>query len=292
MAPRDTRAELGRLERDVNRALTEIVERVRIQCIEARRQDTVGQLPFFLARRVHEQVAASLALIRGELNGAVPSNVRATLDACFVLGALGSERATDIAEAYVAYELCVLRSMHRMVLPNTTESRSLLPRWEATIPGFSAASSAAEARSSVANIDEALADLGLSAWSDTYEELYNKRQDHVPHFTGMIGFSLFDLAELAGLADHFKSIYWQLSESVHARNVIRDALRFDGAGSVAVAGPKRPELLALALNTVIPTAKIAVTTIGRVQGMSPIAASLLDIWQQRVEHIERDLPER
>src|SRR6056297_1697702 len=156
MAHHDSSAELARLERDVNDAFNEIIKRVRVQCIEARRQDAVGQLPFYLSRRVHEQVAASLVLIRRGMNGAVTSNVRAALDACILLGALGSERASDIAEAYVAYELCVDRSMQRMSLPNTTEASDLLPRWEAAIPGFSAESSAAEAQSAVMAIEATL----------------------------------------------------------------------------------------------------------------------------------------
>ena len=287
-----TNTELARLEHDVNTALTEIVERVRAQCIETRRHDAVGQLPYYLARRVHEQVAASLVLIRRGMNGAVTSNARAILDACFLLGALGSERSSDVAEAYVAYELCVDRLMQRMAVPDTTEATALRPRWEATIPGFGAASSATEAQASIATIECVLSNLGLEAWSKKFEAIYIRKPEQVPRFTDMIDVTMFDLAQLADLDDLYKSIYWHLSESVHARNVIRDSLRLSDDGSVQVAGATRPDLLAFALNTVIPIANVAVTTIARVHEVVPIAASLRAIWEQRVVAVERDLPER
>lgn len=287
-----TLREVARLARDIDAALSEIVERARLLCGASGKTDAVAHLPFFLLRRAHEQAVACMTLIASGLNTAVSANVRTVMETCFLVGALSSPRADEIARKYVAYELCADRSMHRMSIPGSIEHREVRPHWNATIPGLADVIDADRAREAVTSVNETLANLDLEAIAATFDKRLADRPHMLPSFTDLLEpkMTIYDIAEAAGLAALYKSVYWQLSETVHARDVVKGSFHPDGEHGIRIAGPIRHDRLAPAINTIVPILQILVETACRVPVLAVEADQLQSIWQTKVIMVERDLP--
>lgn len=274
--------------------MTTIARQVLDRCAEGERSDAVTLLPFYFIRRAHEEAIAAMVLIRQGLNHVVNGHARSILEVSFMLGALASGRGEEIARKYVAYELCVSRSNFRMHIVGTPEHTRLHPIWERVIPGLTSVPTGTTIADGVAAIDNELEVLGLTGIATEYEAILARLPVGLPGFLRLLGspFRLSDLAKLAESEDAYRTIYWRLSETTHARDVVVGALRLSEDGEMAIAGPVRTELLATAINTLFPTTRIALQALCRIPVISLLQPDIMRIWTDTVELVERDLPER
>ena len=283
--------ELTRLEDDTMQALGEVISIASRACSEAARQDAVGHLPVFLLRRIMEQTLATMTLMHRNLFGAVAAPVRSIVETGLTLGSIGSETDPAIDRTYLGYELSVAASMRRLYIPGTTEHSELLPYWERTIPGIAAQLSAANAQESLQEISDLIEQLGLQDIRERYDALLARQpQMGLPTFTKVIGLSMFQLARLSGLEDLYKSVYWDLSEQAHSRDVIRSASIESSDGTGELAGLFRPDRAALAINTLFPVLNQVLTACARIPVLTPHAGDIRRTLDTLVFEVERDLP--
>ena len=283
--------ELKRLEDDTMQALGEVISLASRACTETARHDAVGQLPVFLLRRITEQTLAALTLMRRNLFGSVAAPIRSIAETGFTLGSIGSETDPAIDRAYVGYELSVAASMRRLYIRGTIEHSVLLPRWERLIPGMADQLSDSDARKALREINDLIEELRLRDIRELYDEQLRARPNMgLPSFTQVAGLSIFRLATLSGLEDFYKTVYWDLSEQAHSRDVIRSAMVDTSDGTGKLAGMLRLDRAALAINTLFPVLKQVMVAGVRIPTLTPVAGEILRTLDTGVFEVERDLP--